>query len=123
MNVGGIKYLLKMEKLYLDDVRVPRHSYPAMSRVGGINASVYQNDDWNIVRNYDEFDKEPKCRNKPNALSPPLGPCKPCGFRSLFHTITLRQLPCFERQLTSRYSSAVKQRNGGSRYGARPCKS
>lgn len=44
-----------MEKLYLDDVRVPRHSYPAMSRVGGINASVYQNDDWNIVRNYDEF--------------------------------------------------------------------
>jgi hypothetical protein len=42
-------------KLYLDDVRMPRHSYPAMSRRVGTEASVYQNDDWNIVRTYDEF--------------------------------------------------------------------
>jgi hypothetical protein len=49
------KKKMKMKKLYLDDVRIPRHSYPAMSRRIGSDAAIYQNDDWSIVRTYDEF--------------------------------------------------------------------
>lgn len=56
-------------KLYLDDVRMPRHSYPAMSRRTGTEASVYQNDDWNIVRTYDEFVNWIKQNGLPDLIS------------------------------------------------------
>jgi hypothetical protein len=56
-------------KLYLDDVRMPRHSYPAMSRRAGTEASVYQNDDWNIVRTYDEFVNWIKQNGLPDLIS------------------------------------------------------
>jgi len=56
-------------KLYLDDVRMPRHSYPAMSRRAATEASVYQNDDWNIVRTYDEFVNWIKQNGLPDLIS------------------------------------------------------
>lgn len=44
-----------MIKLFLDDVRDPNHCTQYMSRrVGSENAKVY-NDEWIIVRNYDQF--------------------------------------------------------------------
>jgi hypothetical protein len=46
---------MNMKKLYLDDVRMPKHSYASMSKKIGGDANIYQGNDWDIVRTYDEF--------------------------------------------------------------------